>query len=888
MPIEKLGTVYTLTSGADVFTGTSDGDIVFSGENGFNFNDEVDGGAGEDTIVLQDLNPTTRQYYVALAKFESIENIHGADTNDDISIIADYFRSLKVIDGKGGSDNRLYVKGSSVDLRKTSFANISIILDTAGATVQSNSYAQLVGAKIQTQDTGASVIVYEHLDAAEVLWLQQRKFTDITGNNGNWKRSAPDVINAEDTSVTLANRPVLIDKGGDNLVTRFDDIGGTPKKLDISTYDIWNPENRVLGLNTDGTGISLSQGLFDQSEVRVDGSLIGKIVRLHQSQVYRIQVWFDEVVTDRQIEKLLKAVTFNYIGSAESWEDDIEIDIELSDQYDLKSLHTAIIEKGFAPHSVALSSTRISENAGKGAAIGTLSAEDANSSESHSFSIKDPASSPFALSDDGTRLVLADQSKIDFETTPGQKIRVSIVATDPLGLTAESDFDIEIADGNDAPENVILEESSVAENSAGGTTVGSIVVADPNLDDEHTFTLVDDAGGRFDIANGTIIVKNPSLLDFETASSHVVKLRATDAGELSVDREIIIGVTDANDVPVAITVVGDTVTEFSANGTFVGKLATIDQDRNDTFTYDLVDSAGGRFEIRGDEIVVANGSALDFEAQSSHTVRVRATDAGKMSVERELVIKLTDIGLSNRSVNEFSASGAVVGRLSLSNADPSKTYAYELLENAGGRFRLSGDQIMVANGIGLDFEQNAAHAVKVRVTDGAGQISTADVAINIKDVNPEKVTGTASAEIIKGGKGNDVIKGNAGNDTLYGGDGKDTLSGDLGKDVFVFGTKPNKTKNVDKFLGYKAKDDAIWLDNAVFTKLGKGTLDKPVKLAKKMFFEGSAAHDADDRIIYDAAKGALFYDADGTGSKGAVQFASISKKLKMSAEFFVV
>jgi Ca2+-binding RTX toxin-like protein len=178
--------------------------------------------------------------------------------------------------------------------------------------------------------------------------------------------------------------------------------------------------------------------------------------------------------------------------------------------------------------------------------------------------------------------------------------------------------------------------------------------------------------------------------------------------------------------------------------------------------------------------------------------------------------------------------------------------------------------------------------IKVGVTDKGGQTFTRDLTVTVQDINPEKVTGTASAEIIKGGKGNDVIKGNAGNDTLYGGDGKDALTGDLGKDVFVFDTKPNKTKNVDKLLGYKAKDDAIWLDNAVFTKLGKGTLDKPVKLAKKMFFEGSAAHDADDRIIYDAGKGALFYDADGTGNKAAVQFASISKKLKMSAEFFVV
>ena len=38
----------------------------------------------------------------------------------------------------------------------------------------------------------------------------------------------------------------------------------------------------------------------------------------------------------------------------------------------------------------------------------------------------------------------------------------------------------------------------------------------------------------------------------------------------------------------------------------------------------------------------------------------------------------------------------------------------------------------------------------------------------------------------------------------------------------------------------------------------------------------SASHDATDRVIYNQTTGALYYDADGTGSTAAVQIAQLT------------
>jgi serralysin len=74
-----------------------------------------------------------------------------------------------------------------------------------------------------------------------------------------------------------------------------------------------------------------------------------------------------------------------------------------------------------------------------------------------------------------------------------------------------------------------------------------------------------------------------------------------------------------------------------------------------------------------------------------------------------------------------------------------------------------------------------------------------------------------------------------------------------------------------------------WIENAVFAGLSAGAL------AAGAFQTGANATQADDRIIYNAATGALSFDADGNGGGAAMQFASLASGLALtSADFLVI
>jgi Ca2+-binding RTX toxin-like protein len=93
----------------------------------------------------------------------------------------------------------------------------------------------------------------------------------------------------------------------------------------------------------------------------------------------------------------------------------------------------------------------------------------------------------------------------------------------------------------------------------------------------------------------------------------------------------------------------------------------------------------------------------------------------------------------------------------------------------------------------------------------------------------------------------------------------------------------------DTISDFSVRSDSLWLDNAIFRKLGSGSTSNPGDLNREFFTTGSKAREKDDYLIYNKKTGVLSYDADGSGSKAAVEFAQLKTGLALTyKDFFII
>ena len=110
--------------------------------------------------------------------------------------------------------------------------------------------------------------------------------------------------------------------------------------------------------------------------------------------------------------------------------------------------------------------------------------------------------------------------------------------------------------------------------------------------------------------------------------------------------------------------------------------------------------------------------------------------------------------------------------------------------------------------------------------------------------------------------GNDLdntLVGNPYDNVLAGREGRDTMKGQGGADRFSFDTAFGP-RNVDRIVDFNAEEGDTIAIRSELVGLVRG------ELATEAFHQGRVAEDADDRLIFDANLGRLYYDADGSGA----------------------
>ena len=230
------------------------------------------------------------------------------------------------------------------------------------------------------------------------------------------------------------------------------------------------------------------------------------------------------------------------------------------------------------------------------------------------------------------------------------------VAVDKIVLTQDPDYSPSGEGPAESPR--VGENGALAENAPDGTVVATLAAIDPDAGDTHTFEIVDSDGNpvaddNFEIVGNEIRVKAGANLDFETAESHDLHVKTTDAGGESYIEVVTVDLADVNEAPTDIAISNDTISEGEA-GAVVATLTSSDPDAGDTATYAIADDPSGAFEIVGDQLKLKDGVSLDHADGAAREVTIEVTDSAGASYQETVTINV-------ESVNTAPVLGVVSG-----------------------------------------------------------------------------------------------------------------------------------------------------------------------------------------------------------------------------------
>ncbi len=418
----------------------------------------------------------------------------------------------------------------------------------------------------------------------------------------------------------------------------------------------------------------------------------------------------------------------------------------------------------------------------------------------------------------------------------------SIVAKDGDGQQVLVPIIVQVAGGNDAPENLHVSGGSLSlpEAAPGSPTVNGVEVAqfaatDPESD-SISWSLGGPAGAFAITSGGSLFVADASLLT-GNAGSFDLTVEATDVHGAVTAQVFTVGVTNVNEAP-TLGVGTPGASMIAEQGGWAATFQLADPDGTAP-VLQFTANPNGLFTIAGNQ--VSFDGAPDFEALAALGLTVTDGDGdglGEISLTGS-VRSADDGGLTSdplsftvavEDVNEAPADLTLTGspasiaerdRLAAGSARPaiglgtvavvdgdlsSRTtgqYDYRVFENGSStestRFAVVGGELRLLADASLDFETDGASIqLTVRATDRAASPFSIDrqfsfaigdqIDILDGDSSDNSLTGQSGADLLRGFAGNDALSGGVGNDTLEGGSGNDMLDGGAGADAMTGGS----------------------------------------------------------------------------------------------------
>jgi len=196
-----------------------------------------------------------------------------------------------------------------------------------------------------------------------------------------------------------------------------------------------------------------------------------------------------------------------------------------------------------------------------------------------------------------------------------------------------------------------------------------------------------------------------------------------------------------------------TIPENSAADTATSpdKVFAFDPDNNIPLKYEILSGDGdGVFvlDFVTGAVTVAAGASLDYETKNVYTLNVKVEDSGNPVSSDTAIITINlldesdqDPIMNNQSFNvaENTANGLTVGTIAFTDGDVNDSHTFTINSGngiGGGAFQIDGNgKITVKDTSQLNYEVTTSFVLNVTIEDEAGANDTADITINVTNLN---------------------------------------------------------------------------------------------------------------------------------------------------------
>ena len=297
------------------------------------------------------------------------------------------------------------------------------------------------------------------------------------------------------------------------------------------------------------------------------------------------------------------------------------------------------------------------------------------------------------------------------------------------------------------------------------------------------------------------------------------------------------------------------------SGSVVGDVVTLKAGTTDVGSFTLTAT-----EITNGNVTIT-ASALG--AQGTYVLKAYVTDAaGNASADSGAINYVLDT-INDAPTASFVSAGSTSFTILASDVDAEPNWSNLSLVTP----------VLGANSVtdGSNTTFNVAQQLSPTAIDLSVTDLTQTTAVTVGGQLVSVALGTNGKNEFDAASGYGVYYGFGGVDTLTGGDNGNTFIGGSGSDVMTLGSGVDKVlfdslSGTDTVNGFTPSSDLVQLARSVMTALGAAGA-----LSSNEFASNSTgvASTSAVRVVYNQATGALFYDADGSGSGSSVQLATL-------------